>query len=309
MTTSGNLVGSPMSTDKADFKQYLEARRQLVEAYLNVYFGDYADCPPLAEAMTYSLEAGGKRLRPILCLAAYEAAGGKRLEDAVPVAAALECIHTYSLIHDDLPAMDDDDLRRGKPTSHKVFGEATAILAGDGLLTEAFKILARPGTTLPAEAKRAIIERIADAAGGRGMVGGQLFDMRHEKQQPTLDSLRRIHTLKTGRLLTAAVEVGALAAGTAVEALKPFTDYGYHLGFAFQIVDDVLDVTGGAELGKTPKSDLKQGKATFVTLLGVEASRRQATEEITRARAALAGFDNRAARLLELADYVLNRAN
>jgi geranylgeranyl diphosphate synthase type II len=294
-----------------DLKSFLEDRRTQIEKFLKNYFDQYSDSPSLVKAMTYSLEAGGKRIRPILSLAAFEAAGGKDLNIVMPFAAALECIHTYSLIHDDLPAMDDDDLRRGKPTNHKIFGEAVAILAGDGLLTEAFALMATTSKnqpTLPADVRLAIIKLVADAAGGRGMVGGQLYDLEHESKKPTLESLKKIHTYKTGRLLTVSVEVGALAAGVSLSDLKPFTDYGYHLGYAFQIIDDVLDVVGGAEIGKTQKSDLKHEKATFVALLGVEGSKKAAADEIDQALQSIAFLDAKAETLVALAKYITSRS-
>lgn len=292
-----------------ELKTYLSERRTLVESYLTNYFKNYNDSPKLAEAMVYSLQAGGKRVRPILTMAAFEAAGGHDLQVVLPFAAALECIHTYSLIHDDLPAMDDDDLRRGVPTNHKVFGEATAILAGDGLLTEAFAILAHRVENVPADVQLAIAKRVADAAGGHGMVGGQLYDLEHEGKKPTLDSLKQIHTYKTGKLLTVAVEVGAMAAGRLGKELQPFTDFGYHLGYGFQIYDDVLDIIGGAAIGKTQQSDLKHEKATFVALMGVEKAKAAAEEQIQLALDAIKFLDAKALPLNALAKYIVSRAN
>ncbi len=289
-----------------DFTAFLDSHRDRVDSFLKQHF-DSIDCPAqLREAMVYSLDAGGKRIRPILTLATAEVVGGG-LEAVLPIAVALECVHTYSLIHDDLPAMDDDDLRRGKPTNHKVFGEAKAILAGDGLLTEAFYLMSQASAGLAPETYLAIIQRVSAAAGCRGMVGGQLLDLQHENDTPTEELLRQIHTSKTGRLLTVAVEVGALAAGVSESELTVFSNYGFHLGYAFQIYDDVLDITGGAEIGKDPRSDLRQGKATFVALMGVEAATQAAHEEMQKAIAELAAFGERATPLIELARYIVTR--
>lgn len=297
----------PAQSQPLSLEAYLENQKQRIEAYILSSIEEATQVPLLLESMRYSLEAGGKRLRPILTVAAYECLAPAS-DVILPIAAALECIHTYSLIHDDLPAMDDDDLRRGKPTNHKVYGEANAILAGDALLSEAFVYLAA-ADAIPADRRLKVIEHVARAAGGRGMVGGQLLDMEHEAKEPTLASLKEIHTLKTGRLLTAAVEAGAIAAGADQTQLQALSAFGYHLGYAFQIVDDVLDVTGGAAIGKSPNSDERRGKATFVAMLGIDASRQQADDEIAAARQALEPFGSRAAILHELAGYVLQRDN
>jgi geranylgeranyl diphosphate synthase type II len=264
--------------------------------------------PRLTEAMRYSLMAGGKRLRPILVLLAAEACGGNE-SAAMPAACALEMIHTYSLIHDDLPAMDDDDLRRGQPTNHKVFGEAMAILAGDGLLTLAFQVLAEGAP--PARAG-ACCAALARAAGALGMVGGQADDVQRAMGQSTepdtLETLESIHARKTGALLNTALELGALTAGAAPEEERSLAEYGARLGLAFQIVDDLLDVEGDeATVGKRLGKDKDQNKLTFPGLLGVGESRRRAVELVSEACTALAPFGPRASRLEALAHYVLER--
>ena len=256
------------------------------------------------ESMRYSLFVGGKRIRPILCLAAAEAVdnGETARQRALPVACALECIHTYSLIHDDLPAMDDDDLRRGKPTNHTIFGEAAAILAGDGLLTFAFDLLSSPVTAaIDDPARIRIIQTIARAAGSLGMVGGQSLDMIYEGKQVGYEILRSIHRSKTGALITASVDLRRLVAGASEEQEEALKTYGDHIGLAFQIVDDLLDVEATTEqLGKPAGSDIKSDKVTYPSLFGRETSRTMAREAVQEAVAALAAFDHqgRAAREL-----------
>jgi geranylgeranyl diphosphate synthase type II len=260
----------------------------------------------LTEAISYSLNAGGKRFRPVLAMGAARACGASPLA-ALPAACALECVHTYSLIHDDLPAMDDDDLRRGKPTSHKVFGEANAILAGDALLTEAFAILAGAGRHAD-RVRRGLVAELAAAAGGSGMVGGQVLDMEAEGKPPEAGSVRRIHRLKTGALITAAARMGGISAGATRGVLARLTRFGAALGEAFQIVDDLLDEQGtAAELGKRPGADRAHAKATWPAAVGVEAARRDARRLADEARGALAGFGARAALLRGLVDYVVER--
>ena len=259
--------------------------------------------------MHYSLFVGGKRLRPILCLAAAVAVGGDAGE-ALPVACALEMIHTYSLIHDDLPAMDDDDLRRGQPTCHKQFDEATAILAGDGLLTAAFHTIAaaaprfegREGVLLE------VMQLVAAAAGYQGMVGGQMLDLLAEGRQVSLKELETIHRHKTGALLTAAVRAGALMGGGSRAEVTLLTGYGEKFGLTFQITDDLLDVEGeAAEMGKAPGMDEKRQKATYPAVLGLEATREWARRLVEEALTALASFQERAEPLRELARYLLVR--
>jgi geranylgeranyl diphosphate synthase, type II len=293
-----------------DLKAYLEERRGMVnrtlEAYLPAVRGPAFR---VVQAMHYSLLAGGKRLRPILCLAAAEAVGGDPGE-ALPVACALEMIHTYSLIHDDLPAMDDDDLRRGKPTCHKQFDEATAILAGDGLLTEAFRLMAAaaPRYEGRTEVLVDVVQLLAAAAGYQGMVGGQMLDLMAEGRQVTLKELETIHRLKTGALLTASVRAGALMGGGSRAEVTRLTGYGEKFGLAFQVTDDLLDVEGeAAEMGKAPGQDEKRRKATYPGLLGVEAAREWARRLVAEAVGALEPFGDRAVPLRELAQYLLVR--
>jgi geranylgeranyl diphosphate synthase, type II len=263
------------------------------------------------EAMRYSLFVGGKRLRPILCLAAGSAIdpSDSMLENLLPIACALECIHTYSLVHDDLPAMDNDELRRGKPTNHMLFGEAGAILAGDGLLTWAFDLLTIHDSELPPQRRLLIANIIARAAGPFGMVGGQSLDIAYENQGFPFEILQRIHESKTGALLTAAVHAGAVAAGADPAEQEKLVTYGNRIGLAFQIVDDLLDETATTEqLGKTAGSDKKKGKATYPAFFGIEASREKALDAINAAKNALADFDEKAAPLRAIADYIYLRS-
>ena len=266
-----------------------------------------APCPPrLAEAMRYSLLAGGKRLRPILALMAAEACGADPA-GAIPSACAAEMIHTYSLIHDDLPAMDDDDLRRGRPTCHKAFDEATAILAGDGLLTLAFETVVRYTRPDRAAASCALI--LAEAAGPSGMVGGQMADLHAEGTAgATLEALESIHRRKTGALLLAPLRMGAAVAGAAPEQVRALEHYGRAVGLAFQIVDDLLDVQGDeAKMGKRVGKDSDLGKWTYPGLLGIEESRRKARQLADEAIAALGPLGDRGARLVALARDLLER--
>ena len=262
--------------------------------------------------MRYSLFVGGKRIRPVLCLAAAETItrDTSLLHAVLPVACALECIHTYSLIHDDLPAMDDDDLRRGKPTSHKVYGEAAAILAGDGLLTYSFELLSAASSQLPPERQLRICHLIAKAAGPEGMVGGQALDIANEKQDYPFDLLRTIHKSKTGALIKCSVQAGAAAVGASPEEEESLCRYGENIGLAFQIVDDLLDATSTTEaLGKTAGSDDKRGKATYPGYFGIEQTRRKALDAVESAIAALTIFDEHADPLRNLANYIYSRTN
>jgi geranylgeranyl diphosphate synthase type II len=264
--------------------------------------------PPesIHKAMRYSLFAGGKRIRPILCIAAARAVSDSPtgIESA---ACPLELIHTYSLIHDDLPALDNDDLRRGRPTCHKVFGEAIAILAGDALLTLAFQVLAQ--LDCAPERKTRLIEELAVASGTvNGMIGGQGHDLEGEGKHPTAALLEAIHRAKTGALLRASLRMGAIYAGADDDQLQALSCYGGHIGLAFQIVDDVLDVEQPSEaLGKTAGKDAKQQKITFPAVYGVDRSREMAEQERIAARLALRDFDERAERLRELADFIVRR--
>jgi geranylgeranyl diphosphate synthase type II len=280
----------------------------------------YLPIPPafprvLYEAMRYSLDAGGKRLRPILTLAAAETMPGPgedALELALPAACAVEMIHTYSLIHDDLPAMDDDSLRRGRPTNHVVYGEGMAILAGDGLLTEAFALLAaEPRDPSLAARKIRTIQTIAVAAGGCGMVGGQAIDLLAVGSS-TFDqySLQDMHARKTGALIRAAAVAGAIMGGGGDAEIRAVDEYGRHLGLAFQIVDDILDVEGDVkDLGKTIGKDAKAGKPTYPSTYGLDASRRLAAERHDDAIAALQSAGLQGSRLAEIADWVIKRTN
>lgn len=294
-------------TPDFDLKQYLEARRLMVEEALEVALPKQ-DGPEsrVVEAMRYSLFAGGKRLRPILCLAASEAVGGE-VQAAMPAGCALEMIHTYSLIHDDLPAMDDDDLRRGKPTNHKAFGEAIAILAGDGLLTEAFVLLSDDNSLLPERAVQ-VIGVIAKAASYRGMVGGQVVDMLSQNKRADLETVQQMHSRKTAALIAAAAESGALAGKGSEAQVAALARYGRAIGLAFQIADDILDIEGDTELlGKTTGADEARGKVTYPAAVGLERSRQAADEMINDALAALEGFDDRATPLRSLANYIITR--
>lgn len=294
-------------TPDFDLKQYLEDRRLMVEEALEVALPQQ-DGPEtrVVEAMRYSLFAGGKRLRPILCLAASEAVGGD-LKAAMPAGCALEMIHTYSLIHDDLPAMDDDDLRRGKPTNHKVFGEAIAILAGDGLLTEAFVLLSDYNSLLPERAVQ-VIGVIAEAASYRGMVGGQVVDILSQNKRAELETVQQMHSRKTAALIAAATESGALSGKGSEAQVAALGRYGRAIGLAFQIADDILDIEGDTELlGKTTGADEARGKVTYPAAVGLQRSRQAANEMVNDALAALEGFDDRANPLRSLANYIITR--
>ena len=292
-----------------DLQAYLAERRALVDTALERHLPSEA-APPLTihRAMRYSVMAGGKRLRPILVIAGAEAVGGAATM-VMPTACALEMIHTYSLIHDDLPAMDDDDYRRGRLTNHKVFGDAIAILAGDALLTLAFRLIA-DNADLVSDPRviRDVVAEIADAAGTVGMVGGQVVDIESEGKAISAETLEYIHRHKTAALIRASLRVGARLAGGDVKAVAAITEAGSDLGLAFQIVDDILDVEGSLEeLGKTAGSDERKQKATYPGIHGREASRRQAKMLIDRAKERLGVFGQRSAPLLALADYVVER--
>ena len=262
-----------------DWKALLAAYQRKIEEALVAYAARWPRYGELQAAMAYSLLSGGKRIRPVLTLAVCELFGGQA-ERALPLACGLEMVHTYSLIHDDLPCMDDDDLRRGKPTNHKVYGEAVATLAGDGLLTAAFETLASAG--LPATAVVRAVTCLSQAAGPAGMVGGQVLDLLGEGKSLTEAEITAVQRLKTGCMIEAAARLGAIAAGSAPEQEEAAAAYARHLGLAFQIRDDLLDVLGEeATFGKPIGSDAANEKSTFVTLLGVEASQRR-VEELTR---------------------------
>ena len=272
------------------FQTQLKGDQERVESALKDRFQDSPRYADLTEAMEYSLLAGGKRIRPVLVLECCRLCGGEP-ETALDFACGIEMIHTYSLIHDDLPAMDNDDLRRGRPTNHKVYGEATAILAGDGLLTAAFQTLA--GARLPAERVVEAVACLAKEAGPEGMVGGQALDMAGEGRALTLGELELLQSLKTGALISAAAELGCIAAGGTLEQRQAVRAYAQCLGRAFQIQDDILDVTGTQEeLGKPTGSDQTNEKSTFVTALGLEGSHEQVRKLTSQAEAALEGFEH-----------------
>ena len=289
---------------------YLQAQQERVEAALEHHL-PAPDAPPtaLSEAMRYSVLGGGKRVRPILLLAATEAVGGDG-EAVLPAACAMEFVHAYSLIHDDLPAMDDDDYRRGQLTSHKVFGEALAILAGDALLTYAFEVMTCPALTArfaPSVLMEAT-HHLARAAGSSGMVGGQVVDMGSEGREVPLDVLEYIHRHKTAALIGAAVSIGGLLGGGSAAQLEALKRYGQAIGLAFQIADDVLDVEGdSAALGKQVGQDARHGKATYPALLGLQASRQHAAALLDEALAAISDFDGGADRLRQLARFIVHR--
>jgi len=295
-----------------NFKSYLSEKRGVIEnALATCMLKSQGELARHIESMNYSLEAGGKRVRPILCLAAVEALG-ETIEPYLPICCALECIHTYSLIHDDLPAMDDDNLRRGKPTNHMIYGEAGAILAGDGLLTYAFELLSKPElSSVISDANRLqIIQIIARAIGPLGMVGGQALDIDAEKQKVSFETLQMIHRCKTGALITASVQTGAMLARASTEQFLSLTEYGNKIGLAFQIVDDLLNVVGTTEdLGKTAGSDATRNKATYPAFLGVEKTRNMAEDTVEAAKIALKNFDDKADPLRNLADYIYNRTH
>lgn len=288
-------------------KELWKKRQALVERALK----EELDRTPVLDdtlhaSMAYSLMAGGKRLRPVLLMAAADAVGADGTK-FLPVACALEMIHTYSLIHDDLPAMDNDDLRRGKPTNHVVYGEGIAILAGDALLTLAFTVILRQ-KAVPAEALLRVVDEISRAAGAEGMVGGQVLDLEAENRQISMEELRRVHTGKTGALFRAALRSGAILAGASEEQLSALTAYADHFGLAFQITDDILDVIGNAEeIGKPVGSDEKNHKSTYVTLTSLEMAQELARRTVAEAEAALSAFGQEAAFLRELVAYLVNR--
>jgi geranylgeranyl diphosphate synthase, type II len=268
-----------------------------------------ADPPTIHKAMRYSIFAGGKRIRPVLCLAACEAVAPTRLcrGNAMPLACAVECIHTYSLIHDDLPCMDDDDLRRGKPTNHKVFGEGIAVLAGDALLTEAFALVAKsnPPKRYPV---RMLVRELAFAAGSLRLIAGQVQDLEGENKHLSLEEVKCTHLNKTAALITAAIRLGAMAGNASPAQLKRLTRYGQDLGLAFQVIDDILDATSTKEvMGKSVRADQKNQKSTFPSLLGIDKSRESAAGLIAAAHAQLHGFGKSADPLRAIADFFLTR--
>ncbi len=296
-----------------DIKAYLKEECARVDSALDSFLPAESNPPcALHKAMRYSVFAGGKRIRPILMLSACSAVGGD-ISQALPFACAMEMIHTYSLIHDDLPAMDNDDFRRGNPTNHKVFGEAAAILAGDALLTEAFRLMSSPGSAPAVDAikKLKVINEIAGASGSSGMVGGQFVDMESEGR-PDIDIpiVRYIHTHKTGALIRASVLSGAILGGAEADSLAAMERYGRAAGLAFQIADDILDIEGTTEeIGKDAGSDEARGKATYPAVIGLSAAREEARNMMNEAVDSLKTFGTEADPLREMALYIVMRKN
>ena len=290
-----------------DLTNYLATQTALVDSALQIHLPSAETKPAtIHEAMRYSIFAGGKRLRPILCLAAGECCGGEP-SAALPLACAVECIHTYSLMHDDLPCMDDDDLRRGMPTSHKVFGEAIAVLAGDALLTFAFELAAEvPGW--PRYSLRDVFKELASAAGSRKLIAGQVVDLESEGKKVPLPLLKFIHESKTAALLRATIRLGAMSANATEARLANLSEFGLALGLAFQVIDDILDVTQSSEtLGKSAGKDLASEKATYPSVIGLDQSRKVAKRLTEDAHRALKPFGRKAEVLHGLADYLLDR--
>ena len=293
-----------------DLKDYLKEKKALVDGALEAYFPEPEGlASDVIKAMKYSLFAGGKRLRPILCMAGADVVGGSGIY-VLPVACALEAIHTYSLIHDDLPAMDDDDMRRGKPTSHKVFGEAVAVLAGDGLLTEAFNMMTMPEFTerVSKDAILRTIDLIASAAGYRGMVGGQTVDILSEGKEVGSPVVEYIHNHKTGAMITASVASGAILGNGNKAQVEAITSYGRSIGLAFQISDDILDIEGDSKtLGKKAGADEEKGKVTYPAVVGLIRSREIQSELVQSAIECLGEFDEKAEPLRQIARYIIER--
>ena len=290
-----------MELREMDLDQYLKAAVADVDAAMDSFLPTSDERPgSIHEAMRYCMFAGGKRLRPVLCIAAAEACGGKR-EDAYAAACAVELMHTYSLVHDDLPCMDDDDLRRGRATCHKVYGEGMAVLCGDALLTEAFAVIAKSGDA-------GMVAELALTGGSRKLIGGQVLDLEGEGKALSLEELVRIHEAKTAALLTASVRLGAMSAGAGAAELAALTKFGHALGLAFQVIDDILDVTQTTEnLGKTAGKDAAVEKATYPAVMGLEGSRKEAERLTAEAMYALAVFGENGARLREIAERMLVR--
>jgi geranylgeranyl diphosphate synthase type II len=290
-----------------EFEKQYKIYQQEVEQKLPQYIRAANNSESLMKAMEYSLMLGGKRIRPVLALATCELLH-QPTSQVLPAACALEMIHTYSLIHDDLPSMDDDDLRRGKPTNHKVYGEAIAILAGDGLLTEAFSCLSDPAWHLSDHQKIRVIHCVAEAAGAKGMVAGQVLDLEHEGKECNEQQLENIHLHKTGKLILASILAGAHAASANPTQIQTLDTFGRKIGLAFQIADDILDLTQTTEqLGKNAKSDLKKNKSTYPSLIGMDASKQKAEKLLTESLDLLSTFGERSTFLKELATLIVRR--
>ncbi len=290
-----------------DLNNWLKAQQKIIDADLKKRLPKTTTRPTtIHKAMRYSIFAGGKRIRPILCLAAAEACGGTP-ENALPPACAVEIMHTYSLVHDDLPCMDDDDLRRGRPTSHKVFGEGVAVLCGDALLTEAFAIIAETPASKRYSAKHYVSE-LASTGGSKKLIGGQILDLEGERKSLTKKQLIQIHEAKTAALLTSSIRLGAMTANVTPAKLQALTEFGYNLGLAFQVIDDILDVTQTTkQLGKTAGKDQATHKSTYPAILGLEKSRKEAARLTKKSLDALKPFHKKAAILEQIAHYMLDR--
>ena len=304
---NARLPKTPPRRDSFDIQNFLSTRTAAVNRALDDLLPPEDTKPAtIHRAMRYSIFAGGKRIRPALCLAAVGACGGKEI-DAMPLACAVECIHTYSLIHDDLPAMDNDDFRRGKPTNHKVFGEGIAVLAGDALLTQAFEVVAQTKAARRYDHQQ-LVQELAFAAGSLQLIAGQVADLESEGKKISADELRYIHERKTSALLCCSVRLGGMSANCSPVELKALTDFGYHVGLAFQVIDDILDVTQSTEkLGKTAGKDTKAKKATYPSIVGLGESRHIAEDLTNKAFAALKVFRGRAQALEGLAEFLLKR--
>jgi len=293
-----------------NIKSYLATKRELIDSKLDSLLKySSKSITPLEESIRYSVLSGGKRLRPILMIASYEAFGGKD-EAVLPIACALEMIHTYSLIHDDLPCMDDDSLRRGVPTNHNVYGEAVAVLAGDALLTDAFSLMMKEGLSsgLRPKVLMEVVADISKAAGSSGMIRGQALDLALEGiKDVSVDQVEKMHSLKTGALIEAAVNVGAKIGDANDKELKKLSTYAKALGLAFQIVDDILDIEGGKGIGKEIGADARNKKTTYPELVGLKKSKKKAEDLTKKALKSLKDFDDRATPLREIALYLANR--
>lgn len=292
-----------------DLSRYLTEKKQLVEQKLDLLVAKDSEIPVITEAMRYSLFAGGKRLRPVLALLSCQLFGGLE-EEVLPFACCIEMIHTYSLIHDDLPAMDNDDLRRGKPTNHKVFGEGYAVLAGDALLNHAMETMADIIVKNPRLEYIRALDIICKSSGISGMIGGQCIDLYSENKEINLDTLKSMHAKKTGALITASLAAGAIISGAEESDINNIMDFGNLIGLAFQVTDDILDVSGSEEkLGKSTNKDVRIHKSNFISFYGLEKSRKIVQELIDEAKVKLNNYGSRGYYLRELADYIINRDN
>lgn len=301
------MIKNPASS--FDLNSYLISKRKKVNAFINEILNNTVNSSRIVQAMHYSLMAGGKRVRPILCIAASEAVGGNA-DDVLPAACALEMIHTYSLIHDDLPAMDNDDLRRGKPTCHIAFDEATAILAGDALLTLAFRILSSINLINEKNSSNwlRVVHRISFAAGHNGMIEGQMRDIASEGTLLSLEELENMHSLKTGALIEAAIFSGALLGGGSPRQIDQLEIYAKNIGLAFQVADDILNVEGDpAVMGKAAGTDNARGKSTYPSIMGLNESKEFAKKIVRNALQALDDFDNKSDPLSAIACYIIER--